>query len=97
MQRIVADLEPAPHLPHGVLTGSVVGGGRIKCDHRGKSADVYGAQTPDACCRRPMCANSGVCAGYSRTFGRKEGCNKRSAGMISTALGYKVSWSDDGY
>ena len=38
-----------------------------------------------------------VCAGYSRTFGRKEGCNKRSAGMISTALGYKVSWSDDGY
>ena len=43
MQRIVADLEPAPHLPHGVLTGSVVGGGRIKCDHRGKSADVYGA------------------------------------------------------
>ena len=35
--------------------------------------------------------------GYSRTFGRVEGCNKRTAGLISTHLQYTVSWTDGGY
>lgn len=35
--------------------------------------------------------------GYSRTFGRSAGCNKRTAGLISTHMRYKVAWSDDGY
>ena len=35
--------------------------------------------------------------GYSRTFGRAPGCNKRTAGLISTHLQYEVSWTEDGY
>jgi len=36
--------------------------------------------------------------GYSKTFGRCEGCNEKSAEIISLAFpDYSVTWSDDGY
>ena len=58
------------------LSGQVIGGGRITCDHERRVVSVFG---------------------YSRTFGRAAGCNKRTAGLISTHLRYKVAWRDDGY
>ena len=77
MQRILAEnVTFVIELSPGVLSGVVIGGGRIQCDDERKTASVYG---------------------YSQTFGRVVGCNKRSAGLISTHLGYKVQWSDDGY
>ena len=78
MQRILAENVTAHEieLSPGVLSGVVIGGGRIQCDDERKTASVYG---------------------YSQTFGRVAGCNKQSAGLISTHLGYKVQWSDDGY
>ena len=36
--------------------------------------------------------------GYSKSFGRAEGCNKRSAEIIGRFHpDYRVTWSDDGY
>ena len=58
------------------LSGTVVGGGRITCDHERRVATVFG---------------------YSRTFGRSIGCNKRTAGLVSAHWKYEVSWRDDGY
>jgi hypothetical protein len=66
---------PGAAVLHGV-SGRVIGGGRIACDHSDRTVSVFG---------------------YSRSFGRAEGCNKKTAGIISTHLQYKVNWSDDGY
>ena len=36
--------------------------------------------------------------GYSKTFGRAKGCNKKSAEIVEAAYpDHKVTWSDDGY
>ena len=36
--------------------------------------------------------------GYSKTFGRAKGCNKRSCEIVKAAFpDHEVTWSDDGY
>ena len=35
--------------------------------------------------------------GYSMTFGRTEGCNKRTSEICKEVLNVETTWSDDGY
>ena len=72
------------------VRGRVVGGGRITYK-RAMAAKAKEAKPSS------KCATVSV-YGYSKTFGRKEGCNERSAAIVRAAMpAAKVTWSDDGY
>ena len=66
------------------------------CSQRGIRGKVIGGGRIEYCpARQPPTVSI---YGYSKTFGRSEGCNKLSASLVSAAMpAAKVSWSDDGY